>query len=212
MSYQKHRDKIFRKYRGKCWMCGGHGSTIDHIVPQHLGGSDHPDNLRPACAKCNTQRNASTSPFRYDRLPSLQALAKAGSVTAYRGRVLITPRMYSGGQGAVRRLREQVLAAESSPGLIASRMLVAIGRAHTEAACRWIDSGQPMSAFLAEEDDLIRGLTRRIFVPRSSRMGPITGTDFVEMGGWIVYVLGETELPSDWNDFHFERCPRCDAV
>ncbi|NER51652.1 MAG: HNH endonuclease [Symploca sp. SIO1A3] len=30
--------------------------TIDHIVPQSLGGSDNPDNLALACHRCNSHR------------------------------------------------------------------------------------------------------------------------------------------------------------
>ncbi|MBC6477767.1 MAG: HNH endonuclease [Hormoscilla sp. GM7CHS1pb] len=30
--------------------------TIDHIVPQSLGGSDEPDNLALACSRCNGRR------------------------------------------------------------------------------------------------------------------------------------------------------------
>ena len=30
--------------------------TVDHIVPQSLGGSDEPDNLALACRRCNERR------------------------------------------------------------------------------------------------------------------------------------------------------------
>lgn len=30
--------------------------TIDHLVPQSLGGSDEPDNLALACRRCNERR------------------------------------------------------------------------------------------------------------------------------------------------------------
>jgi hypothetical protein len=30
--------------------------TIDHLVPQSLGGSDEPDNLALACSRCNQRR------------------------------------------------------------------------------------------------------------------------------------------------------------
>lgn len=30
--------------------------TIDHLVPQSLGGSDEPDNLALACTRCNQRR------------------------------------------------------------------------------------------------------------------------------------------------------------
>ena len=46
---------------GRCAYCGiltnpFHNFTIDHIVPRHLGGTDDPGNLLPACASCNSSK------------------------------------------------------------------------------------------------------------------------------------------------------------
>lgn len=41
----------------RCWVCGGHGTTIDHVLQMSLGGANWPSNIRPACLSCNTRRN-----------------------------------------------------------------------------------------------------------------------------------------------------------
>ena len=33
--------------------CIGHATTVDHIIAKAHGGTDHPSNLRAACAPCN---------------------------------------------------------------------------------------------------------------------------------------------------------------
>lgn len=33
-------------------------TTVDHIIPKRLGGTDHPSNLRAACAPCNYRGGA----------------------------------------------------------------------------------------------------------------------------------------------------------
>lgn len=35
---------------------------IDHVVPRSAGGSNKPDNLVPACARCNSERDAELVP------------------------------------------------------------------------------------------------------------------------------------------------------
>lgn len=42
----------------KCWMCGGPFECIDHVKPLKAGGKDCPANFRPACTKCNCEKNA----------------------------------------------------------------------------------------------------------------------------------------------------------
>lgn len=41
-----------------CVYCGDAAQTLDHIVPRSKGGSDHPDNLVPACQRCNGAKSA----------------------------------------------------------------------------------------------------------------------------------------------------------
>lgn len=33
-------------------------TTVDHIIPKRLGGTDHPSNLRAACLPCNSAGGA----------------------------------------------------------------------------------------------------------------------------------------------------------
>lgn len=51
------RRYVLVRDRGVCWLCGlGGATTVDHIVPQSRGGSDHPSNLAAAHARCNYSR------------------------------------------------------------------------------------------------------------------------------------------------------------
>lgn len=57
--HQKHRESIMRKYKSICHLCEEpFADAIDHVVPVALGGSDHPDNLRPAHTTCNSRKGA----------------------------------------------------------------------------------------------------------------------------------------------------------
>lgn len=51
------RFEILRKHDFTCAFCGCKTSNdnleIDHLIPQSIGGSDHENNLAPACRKCN---------------------------------------------------------------------------------------------------------------------------------------------------------------
>ena len=42
-------------FRG-CWMCGGAGDTVDHVIPLAAGGPHCLSNLRPACRSCNSSK------------------------------------------------------------------------------------------------------------------------------------------------------------
>lgn len=41
-----------------CVYCGDPAQTLDHIVPRSKGGPDSPDNLVPACQRCNSAKSA----------------------------------------------------------------------------------------------------------------------------------------------------------
>lgn len=61
--HQKHRQKIMKEYQGICHLCGDpYADSIDHVVPVAIGGSDHPDNLRPAHTSCNSSKGARSYP------------------------------------------------------------------------------------------------------------------------------------------------------
>lgn|SRR5574341_1394049 len=49
------------EFFGGCAYCGTKVPPIelDHFYPVYLGGSDNPNNLIPACTKCNRQKSAS---------------------------------------------------------------------------------------------------------------------------------------------------------
>ena len=56
----KTRKLIYEKYKGKCAYCGEKLKKswhIDHITPKNSGGSDHIENLNPACASCNMKKS-----------------------------------------------------------------------------------------------------------------------------------------------------------
>lgn len=56
------RAYILNRDGGRCWVCGRMGATtVDHIVPRHLGGGDSEGNLRAAHAECNTRYRAAPS-------------------------------------------------------------------------------------------------------------------------------------------------------
>lgn len=58
------RLKIYLKYDGRCAYCGKvldiHQMTVDHVVPQSMGGSSRIDNLLPSCSECNTEKGSLT--------------------------------------------------------------------------------------------------------------------------------------------------------
>lgn len=41
-----------------CRYCGAPSEHIDHVWPRALGGDDHPNNLVPACQRCNNRKAA----------------------------------------------------------------------------------------------------------------------------------------------------------
>jgi 5-methylcytosine-specific restriction endonuclease McrA len=45
-------------FGGRCWMCGGVGTTLDHVKPISKGGLHILANLRPACVPCNSSKGA----------------------------------------------------------------------------------------------------------------------------------------------------------
>lgn len=56
------RFEILRRDNHTCRYCGGTAPdvklTVDHVVPEALGGTDLPDNLVAACADCNSGKSA----------------------------------------------------------------------------------------------------------------------------------------------------------
>lgn len=67
------RRKIWSKTGGKCWYCGhelwlkrpdsskdAYYLTLDHIIPQHVGGDDSLTNMVPCCRPCNSRKRERT--------------------------------------------------------------------------------------------------------------------------------------------------------
>ena len=68
------RRQIYNRTSGYCHICGKklsfinygrHGRKgawhVDHSVPRAKGGTDHGNNLRPACIDCNLDKSTSTT-------------------------------------------------------------------------------------------------------------------------------------------------------
>lgn len=56
--YSKRGVLMRDQYR--CAYCGERGSTIDHVVPQSLGGPDSWENCVAACGYCNNKKDSRT--------------------------------------------------------------------------------------------------------------------------------------------------------
>ena len=63
-SYRTHKHQLFGKQEGRCGGCREsfpfRNFTIDHLVPQSKGGTDHFDNLQLLCGACNSAKGAGT--------------------------------------------------------------------------------------------------------------------------------------------------------
>ncbi len=63
-NYRTHKHTLFGRQEGLCTGCGHafpfRNFTVDHIVPQARGGTDHLDNLQLLCGACNSMKGAGT--------------------------------------------------------------------------------------------------------------------------------------------------------
>ena len=59
-SYRTHRHTLYGRQEGVCAGCEVmfpfRNMTVDHVVPQSKGGSDHLDNLQLLCGACNSKK------------------------------------------------------------------------------------------------------------------------------------------------------------
>ena len=63
-NYRTHKHTLYGKQEGNCTGCRTHfpfrNLTIDHVVPQAKGGTDHADNLQLLCGACNSTKGTGT--------------------------------------------------------------------------------------------------------------------------------------------------------
>ena len=63
-NYRTHKHTLYGKQEGNCGGCRAHfpfrNLTIDHVVPQVKGGTDHPENLQLLCGACNSTKGTGT--------------------------------------------------------------------------------------------------------------------------------------------------------
>ena len=61
-NYRTHKHTLYGRQEGVCGGCQVmfpfRNMTVDHVVPQSKGGSDHLDNLQLLCAACNSMKGA----------------------------------------------------------------------------------------------------------------------------------------------------------
>ena len=73
-NYRTHKHTLYGKQEGLCNGCRTQfpfrNMTVDHIVPQSQGGTDHEDNLQLLCGACNSTKGQSTQADLISRLKS----------------------------------------------------------------------------------------------------------------------------------------------
>ena len=71
-NYRTHKHTLFGKQEGLCNGCRTQfpfrNMTVDHIVPQSQGGTDHEDNLQLLCGACNSTKGNGTQAQLISRL------------------------------------------------------------------------------------------------------------------------------------------------
>lgn len=66
--YLRNRRAVLAASDGRCaWGCGRPATTVDHIIPLALGGTNDFDNLMPACKPCNSSRGSRPAPSAWIR-------------------------------------------------------------------------------------------------------------------------------------------------
>jgi len=55
---QEARDLLHDEFMGECAYCDNPATTFDHVTPVSAGGQTEPDNILPACIRCNSSKKA----------------------------------------------------------------------------------------------------------------------------------------------------------
>ena len=92
MSISKRlRYEVLRRDGFKCWYCKAADVelTVDHVVPQILGGTDDPSNLVTACGPCNSGKTSSMPDAAFVPAVHEDVAAWAQSMRQQAGRTLM---------------------------------------------------------------------------------------------------------------------------
>ena len=73
--YRKRKHELFGKQEGLCAGCKimfpFRNFTIDHVIPQSRGGTDHLENLQLLCNACNSMKGNRTQEYLFARLKEM---------------------------------------------------------------------------------------------------------------------------------------------
>ena len=71
-NYRQNKHVLFGQQEGLCngckFMFPFRNFTIDHMIPQSRGGTDHPENLQLLCGACNSLKGDHDMPYLVARL------------------------------------------------------------------------------------------------------------------------------------------------
>ena len=77
--YRQNKHILFGQQEGRCNGCRVtfefRNSTIDHIIPEHRGGTDHVENLQLLCGHCNSVKGDRPQEYLVARLRELKIAA-----------------------------------------------------------------------------------------------------------------------------------------
>lgn len=145
--HQKHREYIMSLYQSVCHICSKpFADAIDHVVPVAQGGSDHPDNLRPAHTSCNSRKGGDDYPLWAEKNPNMWHPGfEPGQVRAERERLKKLEE--------AERLRHEQAAAEAEEKLREIHRLAAIRRQakYEEELAAWRQKCETIDAIRADK-------------------------------------------------------------
>ena len=78
-NYRLNKHVLFGKQEGLCngckTMCPFQNFTVDHVVPQSKGGTDHVENLQLLCGHCNSVKGDRDQAYLVARLAEMEISA-----------------------------------------------------------------------------------------------------------------------------------------